>query len=176
MSGIRHYVSPKTRGTPLYALTMAVRPMGYGYNRPFCSRQRTISVEHPQTNGQAEAANKAILNGLKKHLGPAKGNWTEELLEVLRAYRCTPQTTTQETPYSLMYGTEAMIPVEIGEPSIRRQTLDLDLNNESLSVDLDLINELRDKCRIREEACKIKAARRYNSKVKPRQFHKGDLV
>ena len=84
--------------------------------------------------------------------------------------------TTQETPYSLTYGTEAMIPVEIGEPSLRRQTLDLDLNKESLSVGLDLINELRDKCRIREEACKIRAARRYNSKVKPRLFHKGDLV
>ena len=69
-----------------------------------------------------------------------------------------------------------MMPVEIGEPSLRHQTLDLDLNKESLSVGLDLINELRDKCRIREEACKIRAARRYNSRVKPRQFHKGDLV
>ena len=32
------------------------------------------SIEHPQTNGQAEAANKVILNELKKRLGPAKGN------------------------------------------------------------------------------------------------------
>ncbi|XP_068461695.1 uncharacterized protein [Phaseolus vulgaris] len=136
----------------------------------------TSSVEHPQTNGQAEAANKVILNELKKRLGPSKGNWTEELLEVLWAYRCTPQSTTQETPYSLTYGTEAMIPVEIGEPSLRRQTLDLDLNKESLLVGLDLINELRDKYKIREEACKIRAARRYNSKVKPRSYQKGDLV
>jgi len=129
----------------------------------------TSSVEHPQTYGQAEVANKVILNELKKRLGPAKGNWTKELLEVLWAYRCTPQSTTQETPYSLTYGTEAMISVEIGEPSLRRQTLDLDLNKESLLVGLDLINELRDKCKIREEACKIRAARRYNSKVKPRR-------
>jgi len=113
---------------------------------------------------------------LKKRLGPAKGNWTEELLEVLWAYRCTPQSTTQETPYNLTYGTEAMIPVEIGEPSLRRQTLDLDLNRESLLVGLDLINELRDKCRIREEACKIRAARRYKSKVTPQSYQKGDLV
>jgi len=74
------------------------------------------SVEHPQTNGWAEAANKAILNELKKRLGPTKGNWTEELLEVLWAYRCTPQTTTQETPYSLTYGTEAMIPSKLENP------------------------------------------------------------
>jgi len=40
------------------------------------------SVEHPQTNSQAEAANKVILNELKKQLGPTKGNGTKELLEV----------------------------------------------------------------------------------------------
>ena len=33
----------------------------------------TTSVEHRQTNGQAEAANKVILNKLKKRLGKAKG-------------------------------------------------------------------------------------------------------
>jgi len=33
----------------------------------------TTSVEHPQTNGQAEATNKVILNELKKRLGKAKG-------------------------------------------------------------------------------------------------------
>jgi len=54
----------------------------------------TSLIEHPQTNGQVEAANKVLLNELKKRLGTTKGRWTEELLEVLWAYRCTPQTTT----------------------------------------------------------------------------------
>jgi len=99
----------------------------------------TASVEHPQTNGQAEATNKVILNELRKRLGKAKDRWTEELIEVLWAYRCTPQTTTQETPYSLTYGTEAMIPVEVAEPTIRRQMFDLTLNEESLPVNLDLV-------------------------------------
>ena len=54
----------------------------------------TSSVEHPQTNGQAEAANKVLLNELRKRLGTAKGRWTKELPEVLWAYRCTPQSTT----------------------------------------------------------------------------------
>jgi len=49
----------------------------------------TSSVEHPQTNGQAKAANKVILSQLKKRLGTAKGKWVDELLEVLWAYRCT---------------------------------------------------------------------------------------
>jgi len=49
----------------------------------------TSSVEHPQTNEQAEAANKVLLGQLKKRLDRAKGKWTDELLEVLWAYRCT---------------------------------------------------------------------------------------
>jgi len=53
---------------------------------------------------------------------------------------------------------------------------DININQESLSVGLDLINEFRDKSRIREEACKIWVARRYNSKVTPQSFRKGDLV
>ena len=52
------------------------------------------SVEHPQTNGQAESANKVILSNLKKRLQDAKGNWAEELQNVLWAYRTTMQSST----------------------------------------------------------------------------------
>ena len=50
----------------------------------------TSSVEHTQTNGQAKAANKVILIELRKRFDTAKGRWPEELIEVLWAYRCTP--------------------------------------------------------------------------------------
>nr|KYP57317.1 Uncharacterized protein K02A2.6 [Cajanus cajan] len=84
-------------------------------------KHRVTSVEHPQSNGQAEAANKVILRELKRRLGQAKGEWPDHLHEILWAYRCTPQSSTRETPFRLAYGTDAMIPVEIGEPSLRRQ-------------------------------------------------------
>ncbi|MCI97292.1 gypsy retrotransposon integrase-like protein, partial [Trifolium medium] len=45
----------------------------------FKIKQNFFSVEHPQTNGQAEAANRVILRGLKRRLDEAKGNWAEEL-------------------------------------------------------------------------------------------------
>jgi len=63
--------------------------------------------------------------------------------------------------------TEAIIPVEVGELTIRRQMFDLTL---------DLVNELHDKSKIREAACKLRAARHYNTKVQPRSFQKGNLV
>ena len=99
-----------------------------------------------------------------------------EILEALWAYRCTPQTSTGESPYNLTYGTDAMLSVEIGEATIRRQLRDLSLNNECMKTELDLLDELREKARIKEAVCKQKAARRYNAKVNPRSFQQGDLV
>jgi len=69
-----------------------------------------------------------------------------------------------------------MLSVELGEPSLRREMFDLKLNSESLMANLYLIYELRDKARVMEEASKRRAVRKYNSKVKPRSFHVGDLV
>ncbi|MCI47978.1 gag-pol polyprotein, partial [Trifolium medium] len=83
--------------------------------------QHFNSVEHPETNGQAEAANRVILRSLKRILDEAKGKWTEELHSVLWSYRTTPHSTTGETPFRLTCGTEAVIPVETGASSFRTE-------------------------------------------------------
>jgi len=77
------------------------------------------SVELPQTNGQAEAANKVILGELKKKLDRLKGLWAEEIPSILWGYHYTPQSATKETPYRLTYGAEGMILVELRETSWR---------------------------------------------------------
>ena len=55
--------------------------------REYCSNLGIInkysSPAYPQTNVQAEATNKTIVNGLKKRLEGAKGNWAEELPNLL---------------------------------------------------------------------------------------------
>jgi len=70
------------------------------------------------------------------------------LLEVLWAYQCTLQTSTGESPYNLTYGTDAMLLVEIGE-AIMTQLRDLSLNSECMKIELDLLEELREKARIK---------------------------
>jgi len=112
----------------------------------------TNSVEHPQTNGQAEAANKVILVELRKRLDNAKGRWLEELVELLWAYKCTPQSATNESPFSLVYGANAMILVEIGEPSLRRELYYSAQNHQNMTTHLDLLPELREKAQIRNLA------------------------
>ena len=47
------------------------------------TKQHFTSVEHPQTNGQAEAANRVLLRGLRRRLGEAKNRWVEEPHSVL---------------------------------------------------------------------------------------------
>ena len=54
----------------------------------------------------------------------AKGAWPEELPNVLWAYRTTTQTPMRETPFNLTYGIEAIIPVEVGLTSLRREFFD----------------------------------------------------
>ncbi|XP_072057736.1 uncharacterized protein [Arachis hypogaea] len=59
-------------------------------------RQIFASVEHPQANGQAEAANKVILNRLKKRLDEHLGSWADEVWSVLWSYRTIVQSTTKK--------------------------------------------------------------------------------
>ncbi|XP_027346488.1 uncharacterized protein LOC113858178 [Abrus precatorius] len=139
-------------------------------------KHRVTSVKHPQTNGQAEAANKVILHELKRKLGSVKGEWAEKLPEILWAYRCTPQTTTKENPFRLTYGIDAMVSVEIGEPTFRRENFKESANEEALAVNLDLIDEICDHAAIMTEASRRMMARKFNSKISPRQFYKDDLV
>ncbi|RVX06608.1 Gag-Pol polyprotein [Vitis vinifera] len=93
--------------------------------RNFCSElniRNSYSIpRYPQSNGQAEATNKTLITALKKRLEQAKGKWVEELPSVLWAYRTTPGRPTGNTPFALAYGMDAVIPTEIGLPTIRTE-------------------------------------------------------
>ncbi|XP_072064995.1 uncharacterized protein [Arachis hypogaea] len=133
--------------------------------------ERFSSVEHPQTNGQVESANKIILLGLKKRLDNKKGAWADELASVLWSYRTTEQSSTKETPFRLTYGSDAVIPVEIGEPSPR-----LLLKGVEETVEKDLIDETREMAHLAETVLKQRMALRYNIKALKRKFEENDLV
>ncbi|XP_027364665.1 uncharacterized protein LOC113871761 [Abrus precatorius] len=142
--------------------TMAAKILRVGYYLP------TLSQDcHMFTNGQAKAANKVILHELKRRLGSAKEEWVEKLPEVLWAYRCTPQTTTKETPFRLTYGTDIIVPVEIGEPSFQRENFEKSANNEVLAVNLDIIAEVRGQAAIMTEASRRMMVKKFNTKINP---------
>jgi len=104
-------------------------------------KQVFTSVEDPQTNGQVESANRVLLRGLKRRLEKAKGTWAEEVPRIVWAYHTTPQSVTRETPFSLVYGSDAMILVEIQECSPRFQSFVAKESNKERKVNLDLLDE-----------------------------------
>ena len=116
--------------------------------RKYCSdlgiKNRYSTPAYLQGNGQAEAINKVIVNRLKKRLDDTKGRWVEELPHVLWTYRTTPRKSTGETPFSMTYGAEVVIPLENGFPTMRSSAFTSDRNNELLKKNLDLIEERRE--------------------------------
>ena len=103
---------------------------------------------YPQGNGQAEAVNKVIVNGLKKRLDDVKGRWVEELPHVLWTYRTTPRRSTEETPFPMTYGAEAVLPLETSFPTLKSSTFTLRNNDELLGRSLDLAEEKRERAMI----------------------------
>nr|GFB24032.1 hypothetical protein [Tanacetum cinerariifolium] len=89
-----------------------------------CIRQCFASVKHPQANGLVERENRSLGEGIKDRNG--------------------------ETPFLLTYGAEAVIPVEIGMPTLRTAKVDMIKNDEALGVNLDLLEEKREQAVIQK--------------------------
>ena len=147
--------------------------------REFCQELKIRNLystpRYPQRNGQAEASNKTLLTALKKRLDSAKGKWVEELPGVLWAYRTTARKPTGVSPFALTYGMEAVIPTEIGLPTVRATASESE-NEESITRELDTSDELREAVAIRVASCQRRLANFYNKRVRPRVFQSGDLV
>ncbi|XP_020417963.1 uncharacterized protein LOC109948679 [Prunus persica] len=167
-------------GIPYAIITDNGRQFDSKLFRQFCTRLKInlffASPAHPQSNGQVEAINKIIKKLLKRQLDKAKGAWPEKLPEALWAIRTSYRMSTGETPFSLAFGSEAVVPVEIGEPSYRTETFTPKSNKEALSLSLDLLEEHRAHANLRNEAYKQRVSRYYDSRVRHRSFRVGDWV
>ena len=136
----------------------------------------TSTPVHPQANGQAESSNKIIVNNLKKKLGEKKGKWAEELTFALWADRTTSKNATGQTPFSLVFGTEAMLPTEMVMHTARKHLRDATTNSEALLQDLETMDELRDAAKLRMAAYQQRIAKAYNKNIRIRRFQVGGLV
>ncbi|XP_072073922.1 uncharacterized protein [Arachis hypogaea] len=86
-------------------------------------------------------------------------------------HRTTPQSSTGETRFRLTYGVDAIIPVEVGEPSPR-----LLLGGNEEAVEKDLVDETREMAHLSEAALKQRIALCYNTRVLRRSFEPNNLV
>nr|XP_009790454.1 PREDICTED: uncharacterized protein LOC104237914 [Nicotiana sylvestris] len=157
---------PSTRrATPFGLVPMAVYEVGNGRHRSPTVGTRKVNKffedhkikkilstpYHHSENRHANSTNKTNIQNLKKWLTHAKGKLNEILPEVLWACRTTSKSSTRATPFSLVYGAEALIPVEVGELSLKFQYPTKESNSEAMIM----IPELLDK---RNEAALVPLA------------------
>nr|GEW22376.1 reverse transcriptase domain-containing protein [Tanacetum cinerariifolium] len=132
--------------------------------------------ETPQTNGLVERVNRSLGEGIKARLEARSKDWMEELSHVLWAHQTMIKSSNGDTPFSLTYGTEAVIPTKIGMPKLRTAEVNLTQNNEELEINLDLLEEKREQTAIQEARSKAKIEKYYNAKARSTSFRPKDLV
>ncbi|XP_070005771.1 uncharacterized protein [Nicotiana sylvestris] len=132
----------------------------------------------PKANGAVEAVNKNIKKILRKMIQSSR-QWHEKLPFALLGYRTTVRTSFGATPYLLVYGTKAVVPIEVEIPSLRI-IVEVEIeDNEWVKTHLEqltLIDEKRMGAVCHGQSYQKIMTCAYNKKVWPRNFEVGQLV
>lgn len=131
---------------------------------------------YPQGNGQVEASKKTILKILKRIVNDAGKDWHIQLNHALWAYRTNIHTPTDATLFSLVYGSEAILPIKVEIPSLRVSLKGLIPDEEqkvSRLQELEPIHERRQNAFDHLKVYQQRMCRSYNHRVKPQIFQVG---
>ena len=100
----------------------------------------------------------------------------EELPHVLWTYRTMPRRSTGETPFSMTYGAEAVIPLETSFPMLKTSSFSPSSNDNLLKRGLDLVKERRENVMVQLAYYQHKLKQGYDAKIKLKPLMPGDLV
>ena len=110
----------------------------------FMILHRRSAPYHPQANGQAESTNKTLCTALTKIVSDSRTDWELKLPSVIWAYRTAYKTAVGTTPFELVYGQNAILPIEFLVPMLRVAT-ELEWTGHELSkrvTDLEKLDEI----------------------------------
>lgn len=130
-------------------------------------------------NRLAKTFNKTLCSLLKNVVSKSKRDWHERIDEVLWAYRTTYRTPTLAIPYALVYGIEAVLPLECQISSLRiaiQEGLTTEENARLRLEELEALDEKRSEAQIHLECYQARITKSFNKKMQPRSFQVGDLV
>ena len=144
-----------------------------------CKIMESYNIEHHnsspyrlQTNGAVEADNKNIKNILAKMVVTYK-DWAKNLPFALWGYRTSISASTRATPYSLVYGSETVLPIEVEIQSLKVLVETKDLEEDWVKTryeQLALIDEKRARVQYYAQGYQKRITREFNKKVKPRRI------
>jgi transposase InsO family protein len=139
-----------------------------------------VSVALPKSNGQVKKSNGLICAGLKKRLlrplKLASGAWVEELPSVLWSLRTTPNSSTGYMPFFLLFGAEAVLPMDVRYCAPRVVAYVEEDAQTTLEDTLDLLDEARDVALARSAVYQQSLRNYHSRRVRGRSFEPGNLV
>jgi hypothetical protein len=131
------------------------------------------SPYYAQANGQAEASNKVLIKIIKKRIKDNPRRWHEKLSEALWAHRTSRHGATKVTPFELVHGQEAVLPIEVSLQNLRITGQDYLSAKEYIELMMDKLDEAP-KSRLKAleeiEKEKVKIAKAYNKRVVENRF------
>lgn len=161
------------RGTHFINATIAALTTTYEI------KHRKTTPYHPRANGQTEKTNGILCKVLTKTISGAGTDWETKLFAALWAYRTAYKVTTHSTPFQLVYGQEAILPIELEVPSLRIALDERLSDTESLHsrlMKLEELDEIRAVALFHMEATQKRRKSYYDSKLRPKCFMPNDLV
>ena len=137
------------------------------------------SPYYAQANGQAESSNKTLIKLNKKKMEGNPRRWHEVLSEALWAHRISRHGATKVTPFELVYGQEAVLPVEVNLDAYRlakQNDLSAVVYHDLMMDNIDEVTDVTLKALKEIEKDKARVAKAYNKKVRSKSFQVGELV
>jgi hypothetical protein len=131
------------------------------------------SLYYAQANGQAESSNKTLIKLIKKKIEENPRRWHEVLSEALWAHRISRHGATKVTPFELVYGQEAVLPIEVNLDAYRltkQNDLSTVVYHNLMMDNIDEVTDVRLKALKEIEKDKARVARAYNKKVNSKSF------
>ncbi|MCO5581475.1 hypothetical protein L7F22_035360 [Adiantum nelumboides] len=123
---------------------------------------------HPQANDQAESTNKILKDVLTKIVSGSKTDWEMKLYSVVWAYRVAYKTAIGTTPFNMVYGLDAILPLEFLIPTMR-VAKELEWTGHELSERVEELEHL-------DETILAAVAGMYALKRRQKKFHDSHII